>query len=416
MANETGAVNVFQYTPPAPRFEESDDWSIYKQPLDQYFIAYNITEEARKSALLLTAISSNVFRTLVNLCFPDEPNKKSFKDLSEIFKKQFSPIVSIFAERCKFYEARQEENETVTEWLLRIRKLSTQCELNAQLESALRDKFITGMKKGPVLDRMFELAADETLTKCVEAAQKRELTVRHKSNVLDVHKLNAQNSKKNSQNFSNGRKQTKSPTCFSCGKGDHDFKTCKYKAYKCKQCQQTGHLATVCKKKKEAKNNFLNIESDDNGNQSSDDGLCLFNLVPKSAVNDSYQINLNVNNKDILFEIDTGAAVSVCSKELYERHFANLPLKKSTLILKSYDKSVINPIGSFEANIKYANKTVSSEILVIQNGGCPLIGRDILRKLKFSVNINAISATNINEIVKKYDGLFENKLGCFKVQ
>lgn len=95
-------------------------------------------------------------------------------------KKQFSPIVSIYAERTKFYDARQGESETVTEWYTRIRSLAVLCEFGDHLEHALKDKFITGSHKGPVLDKLYELEPAETLAKCVEAALKRELTKNQK--------------------------------------------------------------------------------------------------------------------------------------------------------------------------------------------------------------------------------------------
>lgn len=69
-------IKMANYCPPVPQFDSDDDWPIYLQRINQYFIAYGITDEKRKAALLLTAITSEIFRTLVNVCFPEKPEKK----------------------------------------------------------------------------------------------------------------------------------------------------------------------------------------------------------------------------------------------------------------------------------------------------------------------------------------------------
>lgn len=122
------------YLPPAPLFNEGDDWEIYGDRLKQFFLAYDIKDEKRKAALLLTAISSDIFRTFNNACFHAKPEEKTFTELCDIFKKQFSPVVSVYAERCKFYDAKQQDSETVTEWITRLRALSKFCEFKTHLE------------------------------------------------------------------------------------------------------------------------------------------------------------------------------------------------------------------------------------------------------------------------------------------
>ena len=79
-------------------FQEGQNWLIYKERLEQYFIANRI-DEARKAATLLTLIGEPVYKTLRDLCDPILPSQKSFPDLYEILKKQYSPKISVFKER-----------------------------------------------------------------------------------------------------------------------------------------------------------------------------------------------------------------------------------------------------------------------------------------------------------------------------
>lgn len=407
------------YMQSAPKFCENDDWSIYEQQLEQFFVGYEIKDE-RKPALLLTAVSTDVFRTLTNMCFPKLPKEKTYAELCKLLKKQFSPVISIYAERAKFYDSRQNETDTVTDWLTRLRSLAVRCEFGDHLEFALKDKFITGIRKGPIVDKLYELEPTESFEKCVEAALKRELTANRKGETVDINKLNMKFLNKHSSKTNNTIKN--SSACFACGKSNHDFKTCKYKSYKCKNCTQVGHLASVCKNTTKKTSNFLSAnngspnpndcaESDADGA----DNLYLFNMDTASNTrNNQFVLKLNVNNVNVVFEMDTGAAVSVCSKELYDRFFSNVPMNKSNMVLKSYDGSVIRPAGSFNAKVKYNEREYQCEFLVICNGGKPLIGRDILNKINFKFTINSIASTDIDKLTNKYKELFENKLGCYR--
>lgn len=100
--------------PKVPEFNIGDEWLIYSDRLRQYFLAYNVNDD-RKAALLLTAVSSDVFKTINNACFPVKPADKTFEELCTIFKNQFSPLFSVHAERFKFYEAKQENGESITD-------------------------------------------------------------------------------------------------------------------------------------------------------------------------------------------------------------------------------------------------------------------------------------------------------------
>lgn len=189
MANES---NVF-FGP--PRFGINDDWDIYEEVLKHFFVANPSIVDARKAAILLTAVSTDVYKIIKNAAFPDTPDKKSFDELCVLCKKQFSPIVSVFAERCRFYEARQLDGESMTEWVNRVKKLSMQCDFGAFMSLALRDKFISGMCKGPVFERVCKMKKDSTLSECIDAALLREMTLKEKSVLRDCNKLNTHQSR-----------------------------------------------------------------------------------------------------------------------------------------------------------------------------------------------------------------------------
>lgn len=129
-----------------------------------------------------------------------------------------------------------------------------QCNFGANMNFALRDKFIAGMRKGRVLKRMFEMNSDSTLAGCIDAALLREMTLKEKSVALaECNKLNKFRPKHAGSSMpgtssSNGKKFS----FFACGQTGHDFKMCKYKQYKCCTCNAMGYIAAACKKRQHA--------------------------------------------------------------------------------------------------------------------------------------------------------------------
>lgn len=312
------------YVPEAPKFDLTHDWKIYHNLLGQLFIAYGVTDEKRKAAILQTAVLDDAFRILTNIYFPKTPSEKTYDELCKLLKEHFAPIVSIFDERQKFYDAKQEKNESVTEWSTRLRGLAVTCEFNDH-----QDKFVTGTSQGPILNKLFELEASTTFAKCVEAALKREMTTKQKSQTLEINKMHAKRNNFQAKNkLSNDRPSTIS--CYACGKQNHNCKTCRYKSFKCTKCNTVGHIAAVCRKSNKKSSNFINTENADTDLNASDDSetLNLFNTEKITNEEKNHFIpELKINNVGITFEIDTGAAVSVCSKRLYVQHFSSIPMK-----------------------------------------------------------------------------------------
>ena len=58
-----------------------------------------------------------------------------------------------------------------------------------------------------------------------------------------------------------------------------------------------------------------------------------------------YQVELTVNNKHVIMEVDTGAAVSLISHKTYQKFFASVPLQKSTIKLSTFNVESIPVVG-----------------------------------------------------------------------
>ncbi|XP_074026023.1 uncharacterized protein isoform X2 [Leptinotarsa decemlineata] len=182
---------------------------------------------------------------------------------------------------------------SVAEWYAKIRSAATLCGFQDDLTRALKDKFVTGLAPGKILDRLCEEDDSKTIDELFALGQKTENQVtdrfsdidfisssaklqrngqtppnrrnrngstvnrRHQSHQRsDVGKrLSYQNGGGKQQNQLNCQGINKN--CYHCG-SKHDG-SCYYKNAKCNICSKIGHIAKVCYKKKHV--NFIeNLE------------------------------------------------------------------------------------------------------------------------------------------------------------
>lgn len=152
---------------------KNSDWSIFKARLENYFAANDIkraTQESKMKAILLNCLDQDAYKLIFDLVSPEKPEEKSYEQLIQVFNEHFKCQQSPFAARFLFYSSRKEDGETVAQWAARLRGLAVGCEFGAELKVCLRDKFLFGFGKGPVLDRLMEEKINVTFEKMVEIA------------------------------------------------------------------------------------------------------------------------------------------------------------------------------------------------------------------------------------------------------
>lgn len=161
-----------------PNFNQySDNFDTYAEILDQFFIVNNVEDE-KKSAFLISCIGAESYKTLRDLCHPFLPKQKTFDELAELLRKQFSPQIAIFRERINFHDAKQLPGENTITFYGRLKKLSVDCKFGEHLESVLLDKFVTGLRPGQVLDRLCEENETLTLQQAVDIAINKECALK----------------------------------------------------------------------------------------------------------------------------------------------------------------------------------------------------------------------------------------------
>lgn len=133
-----------------PEYNFGDDWNLYIERFDQYFVG-NFIDENFKVLVLIIVIGAKAYAVLRELCDPISPNTLSHEDLCNLLKKQFSPKVAVLHERTKFYNLKQLNNESVNTWYIRIKISAINYNFSKFLTEKLKDNFVTGLSSVSIM-------------------------------------------------------------------------------------------------------------------------------------------------------------------------------------------------------------------------------------------------------------------------
>ena len=80
-----------------------------------------------------------------NLTSPQKPSDKSYDELKALIAQHLKPKPLAIAERFRFYQRNQGKQETVSQYVAELRKLSEHCDFGEFLNQALRDRLVCGL-------------------------------------------------------------------------------------------------------------------------------------------------------------------------------------------------------------------------------------------------------------------------------
>ena len=378
--------------------------------LEQWFIANGIEEGNRKRALLLSFIGARGYKLLRSLA-QNEPTGKVYDELKKLMVDHLNPKPNEIAQRYVFYKRDRRNGESIKDYIAELRKLSEHCNFaSTQLEENLRDKFVCGLNDEKIQQKLLatsnlslKIAIDTAVA--MEAAIKSARQIHHSG--VDVHKLVGGShlgwkgkGNNNSSSNQNGKE------CYRCGSGRHLADRCPFKTQECFNCKQVGHTKRKCRsgssisvnKRNNARIHFEEIENIDE--QLDDDQqvveqgmycLNLYKLGNEERFRNPVMVSLGLNGVEVKMEVDTGAAVSVISNDLYSR-IRGEPLVKSGLKLKTYTGEMVIPRGVGMVGVNYGIQNFRLPITVVDGKVPALLGRDWLNHLK--LDWNALFGTN----------------------
>jgi len=184
-----------------------------------------------------------------------------------------------------------------------------------------------------------------------------------------------------------------------------------------------GHIKRACKVKKKPHANGKAAEKQNKHKVTAymcaeEPELEMFSLLTDTE-KQPFRVNFTVNQQEVLMEIDTGAAVSIISQQVYNQAFAHLPLEGARVELKTYTGECIPVLGQFTATAQYEDQVNELPLIVVKGNGPNLCGRNWLQKVKLNWKIiryvsQAKQPGSIQEVLDKYSEVFKDELGTPK--
>ena len=343
---------------------ESDSIKSYLERATLYFSA-NYVPDDKQVAILLSTIGSQTYSLLSDLLAPDSPGSKSLADISGTLCRHFEPKCAIIVERFYFHKRDQAAKESIKDFDAALQKLATHCNFGANLEEALRDRFVCGLRHEMIqrqllseTDLSYHKAMDIALS--IEAADKNTRAFRPPD--AAIHSVPSHVA----------HIQARRP-CYRCGRLTHDPVDCQFRDSECHYCHKKGHIAPVCRAKAQAQqrrpqpasgrtethrgrrtNRVQEDEPVGDTGDSSGDEYRLHKLNSRSSC--PIEVDVSVNGTKLTMEVDTGAAVSIISETTRRVLLPTLPLRKSDLVLKTYTDERMLVVATLNVKVQYGDQ------------------------------------------------------------
>ena len=109
--------------------------------------------------------------------------------------------------------------------------------------------------------------------------------------------------------------------------------------------------------------------------------LGLFTVSEKSK-EDALRVTVEINDRPVVMEFDTGASMSVIPADLYHEKLRHISLDKPTYKFKSYS-GTLPLLGQAQVKVRYGDKLMSNVLIVADIKDQPaILGRNWLESIQ----------------------------------
>ncbi|XP_027869143.1 uncharacterized protein K02A2.6-like [Xiphophorus couchianus] len=393
---------------------EVEPWTAYIERLEQNLEANDVDEE-KHVAVLLSVMGAKAYGLLRNLVQPEKPKDKTFGEIVDILKEHYEPKPILVAERFRFNRCNQKTSQTVAHYVAELKQQAANCDFGASLDSALRDRFVSGIKNEACQRRL--LSEDRlTFAKAFEIALTMETADR------DTRQLRGAEGEWTSEANIHKVRPVKTNMCYRCKGKNHNAHECHFKETKCHNCGKIGHIRKACRTKVQ-KSHEKNVPSRGSretkyvtAEEDPEEELAI--LTVNAEDDERYKATFAIDNVDLEMEIDTGAAKSVISHSTYLKKFSHLPLQPAKVKLKAYNGGRICVLGQLVAKVMYEDQAADLPLLIVKGHGASLCGRNWLTKLRLNWQqikyVGEPKQLSLNELLDTYSDVFKEELGTLK--
>ncbi|XP_064462712.1 uncharacterized protein K02A2.6-like [Ornithodoros turicata] len=388
---------------------EREDWGLYQIRLQACLDVSGIVSEVDRRNTLIALLGAETFKVLHSLVQPQNITDVSFADLLKKLDEHFSPKRFKEFERAKLFSAHQEEHETPTAFLARLRSIIAFCGYEQETDPracSLLTAFIVGLRDQRIRARLVQ-EVDLDVNKALRISESC-LKAEQESRQLD-RKLLASSALGNVAKVKTSVDQ-QVERCFRCGNTNHSEATCRFSKERCRACNQLGHIARMCTKKRQKPSRTVHPRRS------------VKSITSVLAVGDKEEVfTCIIDGVPTQLQVDTGSYYTILGRNAW----LNLgkpklaPAHQKLRVLTHYS---IPLEGQRSVEVTVAGQTHQLQALFAEFDGMSLLGREWIRVLKLDLNAMFVGRIrdpqpDLSDILRQYDELFEEGLGrCSKVK
>ena len=416
---------------------ELEDWAQYVERVGQFFEANGIVGEenaAKRRSTFLSVVGPSPYKLLSSILAPVKPSEKTFEELTEVLRNHYSPPPLEVMQRFRFNTRSRKPGESVATYVAELRRLAEYCNYGNTLEKMIRDRLVSGINDDNIQKKLLsEPALSYTraleIARGAEVAEKNLREMRAPRRERETAGPQATGKQDPVYQITSGKQPRKQSFgyCYCCGAPGHKIAECKFKDKSCRLCGKKGHLARMCKsprtpqpgtQRSQNQRHLRQIRQveDDPGGDSED------SLEEVQAVNQSgggklppLKVCLQVDECEIPMEIDTGASMSIMSEDTYRKIWPTRKLEVSNVKLQTYSKEPLPVVGAQNVQVYYEGQSASLPLIVVKGDGPTLLGRNWLGTIRIDwCKIHYTPSAGLQNLLEKYDTVFQDKLGSFK--
>ena len=356
--------------------EANEPFETYVERLRLTFRVAKVEEDLQKEAFL-AVVGPKTYGVIKDLVSPEKPTDKSLDELISVLERHLSPQPLVIAERFQFHNRVQGENEDVGAFTLALRKLSSTCDFGSFLDQALRDRFVCGLKDHSIQKKLLSEPKELTFSRAAEIAQGMEAAAKKARDLHGGHAPSGAQAHEEVHHMDKEKGSKKTGPCFRCGGENHQAANCKFKNAVCFKCNLKGHVAKKCRTKQTEK------AGKKPRNAPTKQGMYELYSVSNTKKN-PYEVKMKLNGKEVVMQLDTGAATTVITKKTYDENFAHEHLESSEVTLTGFSGTPIPVVGTMKVRARYQDQEHEVSVLVVDvEARRPnLMGRDWLELFK----------------------------------
>ena len=374
---------------------------------------------AKKALKILRGIGDEGTRRLQVSGLSEEDKRKPDK-LWEFFESQLKPKINFRVHRLHLMECWQREDETLDDFILRVRTLAMKCEFDqTEMEERLIELIIASTPLEDFQRDLLGKAKGYKLADALAEGRRYQAIVAGRSK---LQQLNPSTGEHKLDLLSNKQAQ-KSRSCGNCNTS-HEPRKCPAFDSTCHHCGKKGHWRRACRQRKREdlarapssdskrkikerkKIHDMASESED----TSDDDDIKHDTINIFSIRNEVFATVDVvapgktGKTPIKLKIDTGASGNTLTLQTFRNLYGKRdPSKVITPVkntkLTAYNGQKIPCYGSLDLELSHKGKLTKAKFYVVDVEGPCIIGLPTCEKLKLvTINCNEINTTDVSSV------------------